>query len=109
MLKIFTRAALKRSNTLCTVEYIRALRLCHGCGICEAVCPQDAIEMVYDRRHRNYVPIVNHKRCKECGLCLDICPGKEVNFAEILPGLPTTIFGGVLHQAESPLPWQSFC
>ena len=107
MLKIFTRAALKRSNTLCTVEYIRALRLCHGCGICEAVCPQDAIEMVYDRRHRNYVPIVNHKRCKECGLCLDICPGKEVNFAEIskrfLGGVKYDILSG--HYIRNYFAW----
>ncbi len=66
-----------------TVKDIRDKRLCHGCGICEAVCPQGAIQMMYNEQHRNYVPTVDHEKCSECGLCVDVCPGMGVNFAEI--------------------------
>ncbi len=66
-----------------TIKDISDKRLCHGCGICEAVCPQDAIQMMYDEQHRSYVPTVDHEKCRACGLCVDVCPGMEVNFAEI--------------------------
>jgi len=72
-----------KKDKVLAVEYIRNRWLCHGCGICKAVCKQDAIEMVYGKKYRNHVPVINHKKCKECGLCIDVCPGKEVNFSEI--------------------------
>jgi coenzyme F420 hydrogenase subunit beta len=65
------------------VDAIRNAWLCHGCGICKAVCPHDAIGMIYDKRRMNYVTAVDHGKCKECGFCLDVCPGKDVNFHEI--------------------------
>lgn len=106
MIKSKVKKIFKR-KTSHNVWDIRNAWLCHGCGICSAVCPHDAIEMVYDRRHRNYVPIVNHERCKECSLCLDICPGKEVIFAEIskrfLNGVKYDILSG--HYIRNYLAW----
>lgn len=90
-----------------TVKDICDNWLCHGCGICEAVCPKDAIRMIYDKRHRNYVPTVDHMKCSECGLCVNVCPGKNVNFAEIskrfLDGEKYNILSG--HYINNYLAW----
>ena len=90
-----------------TVKDICDKWLCHGCGICEAVCPKDAIRMIYDEQRRNYVPTVDHMKCSECGLCVNVCPGKEVNFAEIskrfLDGEKYNILSG--HYINNYLAW----
>lgn len=90
-----------------TVKDISDKWLCHGCGICEAVCPKDAIRMIYDKRHRNYVPTVDHMKCIECGLCVNVCPGKEINFAKIskrfLDGEKYNILSG--HYINNYLAW----
>jgi len=40
---------------------------CTGCGICQEVCPQNAIRITYVA---NVVP----DRCVGCGLCVENCP-----------------------------------
>lgn len=54
--------------------------LCHGCGICTAVCPQNAISITYDKKRMNYIAIVEQIKCHNCGICMDVCPGGEVQF-----------------------------
>ncbi len=46
--------------------------LCKACGICEMVCPDDAVYVV-DEVYR-----VNYEYCKGCGLCAYECPTKAI-------------------------------
>jgi len=52
---------------------------CKGCGICEQVCPREAIEITKiekNRGERAKQPIVNinKEKCNYCGMCDTICP-----------------------------------
>ncbi len=40
---------------------------CVGCGICEEICPEEAIVM-------SRTASVDPRRCKGCGICVDRCP-----------------------------------
>ncbi|HET60098.1 MAG TPA: 4Fe-4S dicluster domain-containing protein [Chloroflexi bacterium] len=45
------------------------LNLCTQCGICAAVCPEQALDMV------NGEPVFTHpQRCTYCTLCESSCP-----------------------------------
>ncbi|MBR4559822.1 MAG: Coenzyme F420 hydrogenase/dehydrogenase, beta subunit C-terminal domain [Fibrobacter sp.] len=46
--------------------------LCTGCGLCEDVCPAQAISI---KRGVENTPTVNLKKCVNCGKCIKICPG----------------------------------
>lgn len=45
---------------------------CCGCGICETVCTQNAIEMKMDEIGVIY-PKINQEKCIDCGACKKIC------------------------------------
>lgn len=45
---------------------------CCGCGLCETVCPQNAIEMQIDEVGFKY-PKINQEKCIDCGACKKIC------------------------------------
>lgn len=49
---------------------------CCGCGVCAEVCPEKAIEMVYDEKGFAY-PGIHHSKCKECGICVKRCSFKN--------------------------------
>lgn len=52
------------------------LDLCKACGICEEVCPDNA---VYTEDEIYYI---NYEYCKGCGLCAHECP---VDAIEMVP------------------------
>ncbi|MBD3248247.1 4Fe-4S dicluster domain-containing protein [Candidatus Falkowbacteria bacterium] len=52
--------------------------VCIGCGTCERVCPEDAIEMKKDKRHKGLRPKTDMNFCKGCGLCAEECPVKAI-------------------------------
>ena len=57
-------------------------RLCCGCGICEGVCPADAISM--EAKEGNYRPVINADKCNNasgCHRCYDVCPGLGLSFS----------------------------
>ena len=56
-------------NSVATVS----LKSCYGCGLCEAVCPKNAISMSYGQGGF-IVPTVNPQKCINCGLCSMKCP-----------------------------------
>lgn len=69
-----------------SVKEIRDLRLCHGCGICEVICKENAIKLEYRERYRTYVPIINSSLCSQCGLCVKVCSGHSVKFKDLSEG-----------------------
>jgi coenzyme F420-reducing hydrogenase beta subunit len=46
---------------------------CTGCGACQNVCPQAAINMVPDDEGFWY-PVIDNQKCIQCGLCSKKCP-----------------------------------
>ena len=47
--------------------------LCCGCGMCAAVCPQNAVTMDWGTCGE-LVPKLASGNCTECGLCSQVCP-----------------------------------
>ena len=52
---------------------------CKGCGICEQICPREAIETIIQPKNQGEKakqPLlnINEKKCNYCGMCDAICP-----------------------------------
>ena len=45
---------------------------CIGCGTCQKVCPQKAIQFTQDGLQ------IHPEQCSQCGLCLEHCPSKAL-------------------------------
>lgn len=45
---------------------------CSGCGVCEIVCPFNAISLREDKLAR-IIPLIDENKCRNCGLCEDKC------------------------------------
>lgn len=81
---------------------------CYGCGVCGAVCPEDAITIEAFKAH------VDEEKCNGCGACLEVCtqgaiaPAARVEPAAVLaPSLksdrsPTA--GGQAAIVRNPVP-----
>ncbi|UCG91132.1 MAG: FAD-dependent oxidoreductase [candidate division WOR-3 bacterium] len=54
-----------------TVSYVDEER-CAGCGVCSALCPYEAIQMITEDTKRKSK--VNEALCKGCGTCVAACP-----------------------------------
>jgi len=50
--------------------------LCAGCGMCSALCPYEAIEMITENGKRKSK--VNEALCKGCGTCAGACPSGAI-------------------------------
>ena len=46
---------------------------CTGCSLCMQICPEQAIQMVYDLEGFLY-PKVDTKSCNQCDRCNEVCP-----------------------------------
>jgi coenzyme F420 hydrogenase subunit beta len=79
-----------------TVSRTVYLQLCVSCGLCKAICPHDAIKLVF--MNGQYLPVINDDSCSKCGLCLKVCPGCKVDFKDIYEHekniIPENIFLG---------------
>ncbi len=51
---------------------------CIGCGLCEAVCPSEAIKVVTTEGAAHEKKVMSYEldllRCVFCGFCIDACP-----------------------------------
>lgn len=65
------------------ITYTVNNHLCTGCGICEDVCPKQAISIT--RMHGEHRPILDKSLClgDKCGRCLKVCPGVGINLVGI--------------------------
>ena len=61
---------------------------CTGCGLCQAVCPSDCIDIQFDKKKKGVGAFnIDLLRCVFCGLCEEACP-----------------IDGIRHTAEIPSP-----
>lgn len=51
---------------------------CQQCGVCEAMCPKDAISLRL-RTDGTHDVVVDHEKCVLCGRCVRGCPSNVVN------------------------------
>jgi coenzyme F420 hydrogenase subunit beta len=50
---------------------------CIGCGMCDAVCPYDAIDMIYNKV-KEVEPHIDYDLCADkCSACVNFCPFTE--------------------------------
>ncbi len=66
-----------------TVVKVRDAGFCLGCGMCEIVCPVNAIEIIYSEDRGQYIPFINNIKCTKCRLCLSVCPGDDINHPKL--------------------------
>lgn len=59
--------------------HLNTLSLCVGCGNCQDICMNEAIDMVEavgeinPKNASGLVPRIDYGRCCWCGLCTDVC------------------------------------
>lgn len=59
-------------------EYMKVYEeLCIGCGICEDVCPEEAIVVNEDG-----VAEIDHEKCNLCETCADVCTQEAIEKVE---------------------------
>ena len=47
---------------------------CTGCGLCEEICPAEALRVTY-------IAIVDRQRCTGCGKCVETCPNGALSLS----------------------------
>ncbi len=68
-------------------EHVFDVSKCKGCGLCDRVCPNNAIEMVGSGEggENGKHPRIDMSKCCFCGLCQDICPSGAIKLTRKLP------------------------
>jgi len=62
-------------------EAVILAKECVACGICQAYCRFDAINMI-ENGNLNFVFSVNPIDCEGCGVCVRFCPENAIDFPE---------------------------
>jgi NAD-dependent dihydropyrimidine dehydrogenase PreA subunit len=70
---------------------------CMDCGVCEYMCPQEAI---YEAKHQF---VIRKERCNDCGTCVPYCPARAIAagdaYADRRIRTVRNVLGGVLRPA----------
>lgn len=67
---------------------------CTGCGLCKYICPNNAIEMKYDKEGFLY-PVIDKNRCIDCKMCRNRCSNLNIGAVD-----NTTEFFAVKHKND---------
>lgn len=57
-----------------------SIEKCMQCGLCWAVCPEDAI---YVDKEKQKLTHIEYDYCKGCGICVKACPFKALNMVKL--------------------------
>jgi coenzyme F420 hydrogenase subunit beta len=68
-----------------TIADVARWRMCCGCGLCEAVCPNGAVRLV-DVEDQGLRPATDPAKCQQCGRCLQVCPGLGLSVEAAVDG-----------------------
>lgn len=77
---------LNRTNSTAIIDNINntiSHKLCIGCGVCVASCPQNAISI--NVKDGLFCPHIDEKKCnnkKGCHRCFDVCPGVGISLVD---------------------------
>ncbi|MCJ7500171.1 Coenzyme F420 hydrogenase/dehydrogenase, beta subunit C-terminal domain, partial [bacterium] len=74
------------------VSEIAQAYLCCSCGLCEVVCPENAIKLI-ETPGGHFFPVVSQNLCTGCGICVATCAGVNLSI-----GLPENPFKGTALQ-----------
>ena len=64
-------------NLFRTTRFYKADSNCTSCGLCEKVCPDDAIKI------ENGKPVWIEKKCQHCTACINRCPEEAIQFTSL--------------------------
>lgn len=56
-----------------TIENVVASKICVSCGMCQSICPMEAIKMSVTK-DGFFHPVIDDTTCVKCGKCLSACP-----------------------------------
>jgi len=88
---------------------------CTGCGLCQAVCPSDCIDIQFDKKKKGVGAFnIDLLRCVFCGLCEEACPVDGIRHTAEIPrpghfeqnwnvGIPTLAFRKSLNDGKGLL------
>lgn len=69
--------------TVETITQVVKNELCTGCGTCAALCPNESIKLIINKKKGIYIPELNEEKCDNCGICHEVCPGHGVDFKQL--------------------------
>ena len=78
--------------------------ICTGCGVCEDVCPREAISITQG------VAVIDHHICNDCGSCFSVCPQgaiiqEETAVAVTAPTQPSQVIASPLIPVKRTPRW----
>ena len=69
----------KQENRLYGWDYVGVTTKCYGCGVCEQLCPQQAIVIVEEEGIRYFTH--NYGKCTHCGICKTVCNQDAIRYS----------------------------
>lgn len=78
---------------------------CTACGVCDRICPTDALQLVIDNDKNSYQLTFTARNCVDCRLCLTLCEPYALQrqppkATKLLTDQPEILQEGPLHQCH---------